>query len=458
MISCRKIELMCTQIYYFAFVCRSLSSSELDSLKDDFVLETLGSKELEFLKQKYGSSTPENQIRYQRSVSGTDVKEGPDEILPSIHMGSVADRKQNIMSKVHKEQGLTTKFPDPPPSFLFPRCINPTKTTFSTSQTVRTYSRETTTSVRQIPKSISIDTSLISSNNASPLSSCSSAPHSPLSLKSSPCNFKQVLTPIPVTHVVPTLSASVETVTPKTARKLFFEDGSSDPTSHRPWPTRSRSHDSVSKKEKESIVNDIIIIEKDDNNTEDASNLDEYVTLKTTSDSNIPSTDEDTLSSLKESKSDKKKRKATKRSISLDSSSVKSTLAKAGVSVMSPAAPSVLSPSEIFAAVKRKLKPNVKRSSSLTEKEVHSVIQVNGSKTSGTQSPSTTGNTQDTRNTFEPPLSGLPPKSILIPPPTPPISSMQRKVLPVVCIVIFYYDKFYVNSTQLTLTFSSLIK
>lgn len=442
----------------FSF-CRSLSSSELDSLKDDFVLETLGSKELEFLKQKYGSNTPENQIKYQRSVSGTDVKEGPDEILPSIHMGSVADRKQNIMSKVHKEQGLTTKFPDPPPSFLLPRCINPTKTTFSTSQTVRTYSKETTTtSVRQIPKSISIDTSLISSNNTSPLSSCSSASHSPLSVKSSPCNFKQVLTPIPVTHVVPTLSASVETVTPRTARKLFFEDGSSDPTSHRPWPTRSRSHDSVSKKEKEAIVNDIIILETDDNDTIDDSNLDEYVSLKTTSDSNIPSPDEDTLSSLKESKSDKKKRKATKRSISLDSSSVKSTLAKAGVSVMSPAAPSVLSPSEIFAAVKRKLKPNVKRSSSLTEKEVHSVIQVNGSKTSGTTSPSTTGNTQESRNTFEPPLSGLPPKSILIPPPTPPISSMQRKVLPVVCIVCFYYEKLSVNFTQLKLTFSSLIK
>ncbi|VDI00770.1 Hypothetical predicted protein [Mytilus galloprovincialis] len=415
---------------------RSLSSSELDSLKEDFVTETLGTKELEFLKQKYGPITPDSPIKYQRSISGSDMKEDTEDILPGIQMGSMADRRHNIMSTVHKEQGLTTKFPDPPPSFLLPRCIN---STLSSSQTVTRYSKETnkTTTVRPIPKSISIDTCLLKATKMSPQDSAqSSLSHSPVALETTThCSFQQNLTPIPVTHIVPSrnaLSASAETVTPKTARRQFFADNVSEPSVHRPWPGRSRSHDSVSKREREGIVGNIGI-EKDETMSENSlnENVDVYVNLSSDIDDQVQLQEEDDLlSPVKESKSDKKKRKAATRSISLDSSSVKKTLAKAGVSVMSPAAPSALTPSDIFAAVKRKFKTNIKRSSSLSEKELHSVRSNGSHNSSSTSTISKTDSLQEMKNTFEPPLSGLPPKSILIPPPTPPISSMQRKVLP----------------------------
>ncbi|CAC5380446.1 unnamed protein product [Mytilus coruscus] len=400
---------------------RSLSSSELDSLKEDFVTETLGTKELEFLKQKYGPITPDSPIKYQRSISGSNMKEETEEILPGIQMGSMADRRHNIMSTVHKEQGLTTKFPDPPPSFLLPRCIN---SSLSSSQTVTRYSKETnkTTTVRPIPKSISIDTCLLKATKMSPQDSAqSSSSHSPVSLETTThCSFQQVLTPIPVTHIVPSKNAL-----------------SAKSSVHRPWPGRSRSHESVSKREREAIVGNIGI-KKDEAISEKTlnENVDVYVNLSSEIDDQVQLQEgDDILSPVKESKSDKKKRKAATRSISLDSSSVRKTLAKAGVSVMSPAAPSALTPSDIFAAVKRKFKTNIKRSSSLSEKELHSVRtngSHNSSSTSATSSISKTGSIQEMKNTFEPPLSGLPPKSILIPPPTPPISAMQRKVLPVI--------------------------
>lgn len=218
-------------------------------------------------------------------------------------------------------------------------------------------------------------------------------------------------------------------MTPKTARKQFFAaDIPTESNIHKPWPTRSRSHESVSKREREVIVRAETNLKKDasDSTLVSGDQVDEYINLSAEMDNQI----EEPQTTTKETKLEKKKqRKAVKRSVSLDSSA-KNTIAKAGVSVMSPAAPSALSPSELFAAVKRKFKPNVKRSSSVSERELHSV-RTSDSKLSSIVPKA--GSTQEMRNTFEPPLSGLPPKSLFIPPPTPPISAMQRKALPVVC-------------------------
>lgn len=452
----------------YCLICRSLSSSELDMLKDEFLL---GKFE--------GCSTPTSMstvqtdpsaVKLYRSITCSgpgdlqEMNQNQTTILPDIHYGSVTERQQSIMKNIHNEQGISVKFPNPPPSFLLPRCKTTTKSkeTISTSQgnvqQVTTIIQTSETNVRRsIPKSISIDTSLLNTSFPSPDSVTA------FSAGATPTENFNTLSSIPLiqssscdtsTFAPSPQSDSTEHLTPRTARKQFFESQLSDSTSgYMSWPERGSSRENVKHVKQTSLPDPNAIMEAVERaqykSTEPTTTSNESISqseLNTTQESTTSNEEKDVHSGIASSSSTdsvsgaaskpaKPKRKLFKRSSSADSSTVRSYLARAGVRALSAGAPSTLSPSEFFAAVKNKFRHSKKSSSSgsgsdkeQSKSDPHLQIPE--------QHEEPTASTSSESIKDPPPVTPM--KNTFVPPPTPPISEMRRRLLPEVNYIYLF--------------------
>ncbi|XP_069106389.1 uncharacterized protein [Argopecten irradians] len=456
---------------------RSLSSSEIDFLKEDFSTGRQRDSG-KFDSPKASPLTIQTDTvspRYLRSVtqngSGDLLDHRASDLLPEIQpISSHPLRQKFIMADVHYEQSVTTKFPDPPPSFLLsPKSHsssynNSSKAAKSPGGSLSLLGNRT----KAVPTSISLDTSkgncTLEPNTQSKFYTKS------LSAGGTPTYESAGLLPtIPVlnsrkssdTSLSPRSgyssdSGSCERLTPRTARRKFFED-KSDAQSPSQTPERSQScegiKDDVIPAQLPSAETKRIRLQHDESEDDMIGQLIQETKPRTLTQS--VSVDEKSTHSVvkqtsvdsKKSKPEKPKRKIVRRSQSVDSS-VKNSVAKAGITAMSTGAPSNTKAVELFATMKRKIKNTLKRSSSMTDEEKSlekhgptseasgSIVQPSGSgvnvvsaqKPGSVYRPSTsvqkpvTGvqkNTSSTGNTSQ-----------NIPPPTPPISAMSRRALP----------------------------
>lgn len=464
---------------------RSLSSSEIDFLKEDFQagrqLESIirDSPKESPLTIQADVSTP----RYNRSITqnGTGrINESTCDLLPEQRpITSFPLRQKFIMADVHHEQSVTTKFPDPPPSFLILPRYHTKQTLTGTSYSLSSQNRSPDisgrsggTTSRLVPTSISLDSSRVNSLQPSP--------HAPAYSKTSlsaggtptyePVNY---LPSIPVsgsafssdTSLSPrsgnsSNSGSCERLTPRSARKKFFEDQGSlaSPTSLSERSESCEGMDEDGKSmEKPTVVGTKRVLFKHGESEDDvigqlieetkprqltqSISIDERTTHSITKQKNTDSS--------KKSKPEKPKRKVVRRSQSVDSS-VKNSVAKAGITAMSTGAPSNTKAVELFATMRRKIRKTLKRSSSMTDDEkVSPVKEVPSSESISPVAPSATQTTsgQTSGMVYRPsthvhkPAIGVQthqgtieqttqPIDQSVPPPTPPISAMSRRELP----------------------------
>ncbi|XP_060067409.1 uncharacterized protein LOC132547643 isoform X1 [Ylistrum balloti] len=457
---------------------RSLSSSEIDFLKEDFSAgrqrdsAKFDSPKASPLTIQTDTSSP----RFLRSITHNgsgDILDRPAcDLLPEIQpISSLPLRQKLIMADVHYEQSVTTKFPDPPPSFLLSPKSHSRQTLTDTSYSVnspRGISLVTDTKTRLVPTSISLDTSGTSSLQTSPQSKLYTKS---LSAGGSPTYESASLLPsIPVMHSTVSSdttpsprsgnssnSGSYERLTPRSARRKFFED-KSDLPSPSPMSERSQSCEGIEEdavpakpppvenkrirlqhyESEEDVIGQLIEETKPRTLTQSIS-VDEKSTRSVTKASSTES---------KKSKPEKPKRKIIRRSQSVDSS-VKNSVAKAGITAMSPGAPSNTRAVELFATMKRKIKNTLKRSSSMTDEEKSTEKQGPSSEASGSvvtspgvgvhtasgQKPS--GMMYRPSTSVQKPVTGVQkstssPQHVSqnVPPPTPPISAMNRRALP----------------------------
>ncbi|XP_033727449.1 myosin-16-like isoform X2 [Pecten maximus] len=464
---------------------RSLSSSEIDFLKEDFSAGRqrdsgkFDSPKASPLTIQTDTASP----RYLRSVThngaGNLLDRPACELLPEIQpISSLPLRQKFIMADVHYEQSVTTKFPDPPPSFL----LSP-KSHSRQTLTDMTYSYNSAKSLstkplsanvpsngnktRLVPTSIPLDTSNGSSVEPS---SQSKLYTKSLSAGGTPTYESASLFPsIPVLNCGKSSDASLsprsgnssdsgscERLTPRTARRKFFED-KSDLQSPLQMSERSRSCEGI----KDEIVSaklpydDTKRIRLQHNESEDDMIGQLIEDTKPRLLTQSVSIDEKTSHSLakqsstngKKSKPEKPKRKIVRRSQSVDSS-VKNSVAKAGITAMSPGAPSNTKAVDLFATMKRKIKNTLKRSSSVTDEEKSPGKQGPSSEASGSVAHSSREGTRTISGqkpgvVYRPSTSVQKPVTSVqksasstenasqnIPPPTPPISAMNRRALP----------------------------
>ena len=207
---------------------RSLSSSELDLLLRD---DTPVIQQLESLQQSARrrtptrTPTPTQQLQRNISCRGPgDLKDqdsiDPD-VIPAIQQGSLIDRHHKIMTEVHGQEGVSTKFPTPPPSFLLPRSrqaspLHSAVVTSTTTKTTITTEKVVSTS-RKLPNNISLNTSLINSAH-------SVSPSKSLSAGSTPVDDQRTFGTIPDTESrITKTNTLTERLSPKSARRKFFE-------------------------------------------------------------------------------------------------------------------------------------------------------------------------------------------------------------------------------------------
>ncbi|XP_021343411.1 golgin subfamily A member 4-like isoform X2 [Mizuhopecten yessoensis] len=462
---------------------RSLSSSEIDFLKEDFSAGRqrdsgkFDSPKASPLTIQTDTASP----RYLRSVthngSGDLLNQPACDLLLEINpITSLPLRQKFIMADVHYEQSVSTKFPDPPPSFLISPKSHSRQTL--TDTTFSLYSQKTLSSksqdanqplnvnkTRLAPTSISLDTTRVNSLHTGSQSKLNTKS---VSAGGTPTyESASLLSSIPVlnrgtssdTSLSPrsgnsSNSGSYERLTPRSARRKFFEDQSdlqpSSSMSEKSQSCEGIQEDKISTKPP-TVDTKRLRLQHDESEDDMIGQLIEDTKPRILTQS--VSVDEKTSHSVakssstesKKSKPEKPKRKIIKRSQSVDSS-VKKSVAKAGITAMSPGAPSNTKAVELFATVRRKIKNTLKRSSSMTDEEKSTAKQGSSSEASGSTSGeefNKAGGQKSSGMVYRPSTSVHKPmvgvqksttspehESQSKPPPTPPISSMNRRALP----------------------------
>ena len=436
-------------------------------MKEDFAMTKRDSRKLESPKASPLTIQGEGTPKYHRSVTQEDNNSPSNtisslEILPDVQGLSMSARQKSIMESVHQDQGVQLKFPEPPPSFLIPRCHNLS----SSTQTVTTIKGpgETKTITHTQNKYVITKTSsgqgekntksippmsLIINNsvNAGSLNSSPDGHHSfpSKSLSAGATPTADISNPLcsipsgyrsdhnstlsPPTSGTSSMSSSSERLTPRTARRKFFEDQINTkfiPTPPTLWPNKSASNDNIGSRihwGSGADTDDGDFISRELENSKprviNKSLSIEERSLHAVKSKQIQS--DDSIDELLEDKPVVKKKKVIHRAQSADSSSVRKSLAKSGITAMSPGAPSTTRAADIFATMKRKLK-SLKRSASLVHDDDEASKRVNGEKVKPSSQVMSTSSGSDLSPCEDP----------VIPPPTPPISSMDKKRLPVV--------------------------
>jgi hypothetical protein len=407
----------------FSHSFRSISSSELDFLlKDEAVVD----HQIETLKDSRRSTPTKHHDLVSNRLRKNICSHGPGDLMDvrtddsdtemiiDPEPGTVSDRHQRIMIDVHHEEGVTSRFPVLPPSLVLPKSQRIVSVTSHSSKSIAT--TVTTTSSRQLPNSLSLN---MLSDSSAETSSFPSA--SPTHIQN---NFDL---PNPKSKSDINISSNGTRMSKEEARRKFFEN--LEDVSGQTSDSKSMSENNLS------IAN---------NRTADPEDPNKHVGMEYTTEvsKKHACSSSDSEPKLNRSGNDelhskstqpKKKRKLFKKSVSMDSSPVHGMLADAGVSATSPSAPSSLSPFELFAAVKRRLKPSLKRSSSLTEgRKGHYYDERDRSKHPGhLDAYASSSYSSRDQSLQESPISTPTPESGgLIPPNTPPISMMNRRILP----------------------------
>lgn len=337
---------------------RSLSSSEIELLKDEFLLGTPDSGQLVNHNEQIPEVTRQAKNRehgLHRSITHDGSDQIDSESVPRNYVENILreqssyynDAKNMQTTETHKitvssdstrTETQFVKLPKPPPSFIIPR----SRSTSPAPQTKRS-------SEISVPlyKSISIETSHHHRLSAPPEGATSRSS----SADSSPVGYNQFipsLSPsgpaLPGAGVLQT--GSLDRLSPQTARKRFFESQPSSSMTYMSWPERNRRllvEDRVAR----SLSNSTDIQDSDLE-----SSLEQKGGLRTSlsmDDSTMQAISRPVSSGHERSKSapSEDRRKLMSKSQSVDSNEGKQSGFK-----------------ELFNTVKRKLKPKLRRSHS----------------------------------------------------------------------------------------------
>ncbi|KAL3891792.1 hypothetical protein ACJMK2_004039 [Sinanodonta woodiana] len=376
---------------------RSLSSSELELLKDEFMLEEpADSRSIYTYHEVIDDLSPysmpsqvtdrtKKRDHYQQSVTHDGSKVSPAS-LQSNHIDMIANdqfssttdgNSKQLMEVPRTKQHLFVhKLNKPLTSCIIPDVKSQTS---SPQPQEHAFSAKPT-----ISKSISIDVSHLNRLSAPPYGS-SDKPVS--STTSAFGQFSTAFIPLAssghlngesdISNLGTPKIGSLDRLSPQTARRKFFEGQSPEAITYLSLP--ERHHRSTALKTRQNL-SDLTVVNGSDSDispaflSEPLPCIRQAVSLDDNSLHSVIATSSQesmsVLSSGEETASAKEKRKVFRKSQSMDSSPVKSTLARIGINIMSAGAPSGFSPSEVFAALKKKLKPNLKRSQSARETSV----------------------------------------------------------------------------------------
>lgn len=357
-------------ISQFAYY-RSLSSSEIEFLKGEFLLgQTEEEIDIFALAETAVDIPPRfrdgSHFRLQRSI--TCDASTPVNIDTSFDLSSLSENINNsYVPRPNSPVRKITNFPDPTPGFRIPHIQHTEAQVFMPGPAVQ---RPTS-----LTKVISVDTKIVNTLTAV---SKEPGPRS-ISADSSPTGYLAHSTLIPLAapliqtpdSMPPYLgikrASSDDRISPRTARKRFFEDQLTPDyeKGYQSWPKRKTTDQTFIHHQKQSSLPDPIEIQKAFN--EDMSDKQPKSTLKSSR-----SMDEQTVYSVLQAESMppppqskpvslKDKRRLFKKSASVDSS-LKSSIAQVGIQSLQPGAPSSMTASDILSAVKRKLRPALKKS------------------------------------------------------------------------------------------------
>lgn len=312
-------------------------------------------------------------------TSGTRSAYGSRSVSPDIH------RMRTSISPVRK----LVPFPEPPPSFLLPRTngklqspVRSINTDHLTSATTNerdniapvvaaSSSGQRSSRPKTLTKSLSIDATLITSHTSvkqlhpeqsssatcSPVANIPSLLFTPALIAEGSAPLRQDVRLKPETDrdaLIIQRGGSLERLSPRSARKKFFEeDNVSSTLLVKPDAQHIRQSSLPNQQDLPTTswtdrVNMIESVEQAPSSFQTANNIPNPVAPPKAYQGH-------THTGAKE------KRKFFKKAASLDSS-VMSGLAGVGVQMIPPAVPSGFTPHDLFAAVKRKLRPGVKRS------------------------------------------------------------------------------------------------
>ncbi|KAL5014691.1 hypothetical protein ScPMuIL_008961 [Solemya velum] len=345
---------------------RSLSSSEIEFLKGEFLL---GQSEEEidiFALAETAVDIPPrfrdgSHFRLQRSI--TCDASTPVNMDTTFDLPSLSENVKTYVPRPNSPVRKITNFPDPSPGFRIPHIQHTESQVFNPGPTAQR--------PKSLMKSISVDTKLVTTLTPGNRS---------ISADSSPTGYLAYGTLIPITvpllqtpdSVPPflgiTRASSDDRISPRTARKRFFEDQLTPDyeKGYQSWPKRKTTDKTVIHHQKQSSLPDPNEIQKAVE--EDMTSTKSKPTLKTSH-----SMDEHTVHSVLQTEtvphppelpkpvSSKDKRRLFKKSASVDSS-MKSCIAQVGIQSLQPGAPSTMTAADILSAVKRKLRPALKKS------------------------------------------------------------------------------------------------
>ena len=245
-----------SHIFILAFLkyfFRSLSSSEIEMLRDEFQLEPQDSVKIvshhEPIPEVITKPVTREHI-LQRSITHDGGKEVDSDSVPRNYVENILkeqssyyDDARNMQTKethkftisrdITRTETQVVKLPKPPPSFIIPRSR-------STSPAPRSQKKSSDTSV-PVYKSISVDTTHPHRFSAPPEGVTSRSS----SGGSSPIGYNQFISGISTSEqALPRAgvlqSGSLDRLSPQSARRKFFESQPSSAVTYMSWPERNR--------------------------------------------------------------------------------------------------------------------------------------------------------------------------------------------------------------------------
>ncbi|KAK3610093.1 hypothetical protein CHS0354_032188 [Potamilus streckersoni] len=367
---------------------RSLSSSELELLKDEFLLEEPADSRSIYTYHEviedlspYSTSTQvadctTKKVQYQQSVSAGSLQSNHIDMVVNEQSSSITDGK----STRTMQQLFAHKLNKPLTSCIIPEFK---------SRTPSPKPQEHALSAKPtITKSISVDVSHLNRLSAPPYGSS----NEPVSLTTTAfVHYNTAFIPrassghlkgeSDISNLGTPKIGSLDRLSPQAARRKFFEEKSPESVTYLSLP--ERYHRSAALKTRQNL-SDLTVVKGSDSDispaflSEPLPCIRQTVSLDDNSLHSVIATSSQeslsVLSSERRTASAKEKRNVFRKSQSMDSSPVKSTLARIGINVMSAGAPSGFSPSDVFAALKKKLKPSLKRSQSARETSLTKMV------------------------------------------------------------------------------------